>query len=524
MNRTLLFAFTSLATCLHAEVADDLLRFGNGDQLHGQFQGIAQGPNLIWKRNDLDDSAKFGISELRHLVLRGGNPADALKSISLVELVNGDQIPGIVTGLNDKQVVIETGCAGTLTLDRNKVARIAPQPLGGRLHYHGPFSAKPWDVVSYSGENNQPQQEAFRVQQQAGGIQLGRQLNIAPELDEEEGAGDNKNENLGWQHSGAAWYWKDSQPGSTLILRDMMPRRCTLRFDVAWKSQLNMAIAIHADFCNDKKDAKKAEEAEAPRFVPHDSSRLPAIFGNAFVLQVHSNYMVVYRTIVDNEGNSEVRRVNTTSNRLEIGENSVTNFELRSDLENSIFSLFVNGKFVTQWTDPVKADDKKLKPVDGRSLAFLPQIANAQVKLSDVIIAEWNGMPDSARSLQTDDQDIILMTNGLDRMAGKAIALEENGMLRFKGKHGEFLLPLEEVSELHMATDNLLKFEPQSEKTIKIRFSPMGVITGIPLSGDRKAMVLRHPLAGEITINNDAAVMLEFDDSNEIFTDWDAHF
>ena len=507
MTRALLLTLTGLLPCLHAENHLDLLRFSNGDQLHGTFQGIEEGPNLIWKREDLDDTAKFGIKDLRHLVMRGGNPAVPLKSISLVELVNGDQIPGKVTALSEEEVTIETSFAGILTLERNKVARIAPQPLGGRLHYHGPFAPEPWEVVSYKSEESDEDVD-FNGEEK-------------PDAEDKEEVPD-------WRHSGAAWYWGSNQPGTALILRDSMPERSTVRFDIAWKNQLNMAIAVHADFCVDEK--KAAEENEEPqealeraRFIAHDSSSLPAIFGNAFVLQIHSNYMVIYRAIVDEEGNHSVKRVKTASSRLNFGENATTSFELRSDLKQSVFTLFANGKFVTQWSDPAHKNDA-ITPVTGSSLAFLPQASKSRVKLTDVIIAEWNGMPDSARSLQTETQDIILMTNGLDRLAGKALTLEENQMLRFKGKHGEFLLPLDEISELHMATGDLLKVEPPSGKRVKARFSPMGVITGSPLSGDRKSMVLRHELAGDITINNDAAVMFEFNDIKELFTDWDANF
>lgn len=535
MIRSLSITLVAL-TALYAEEKSDLLRFKNGDQLHGQFLGIAEGPSLIWKRKDLNETAKFGTINLRHLVMRGGNPAEPLKSISLIELVNGDQIPGTITDLNEKSLTIESHCAGILTIDRNKVARIAPQPLGGRLHYHGPFSKDRWDIVSYTADN----QKEDKAKEPEPGREIDVNLHLRGRMQIHPGIqqANEENNGPGWKHSGAAWYWKNANPGTALILRDKMPKQSTLRFDMAWKSQLNMAIAVHADFCVDEipqgepnKEAEqdveggdaKAGQKQIARFIPHDSSNLPNIFGNAFILQFHSNYMVIYRSAVDEEGKKTVRRVQTSSNRLRIGENATSTIELRSDLESSNFSLFVNGEFITQWSDPALKNDN-MKPVDGSSLAFMPQITNSQVKISDVIIAEWNGMPDSARSLEVGGQDIILMTNGLDRLSGRAVSLEENGILRFKGKHGQFMLPLEDISELSMATEDRLKYEAPSSQQLKIRFSPMGSITGTPLSGDRKNMVLDNPLVGEITISNDSAVMFEFDDSNAIFTNWDANF
>ena len=61
MTRILPLTIACLATCLQAEQTSDLLRFTNGDQLHGQFQGIAEGPSLVWKRQDLNETAKFGV-------------------------------------------------------------------------------------------------------------------------------------------------------------------------------------------------------------------------------------------------------------------------------------------------------------------------------------------------------------------------------------------------------------------------------------------------------------------------------
>lgn len=518
MSRALSVLLASLGLCLHAEETSDLLRFSNGDQLHGRFEGISEGPSLNWHRDDLNDSVAFGIENLRHLVLRGGNPVQPLESISLVELINGDQIPGVLSALDEQQVTVETSCAGTLTFERDKVSRIAPQPLGGRLHYHGPFSPDRWDIVSYRAEQEQQ----------------------ADETKDEEEKDEEQEVQPDWRHSGAAWYWSGKTPGTALILKDILPRRSTLRFDLAWKSNLNFSIVVHADFQTEKPADEKPEAAAeakpanqpvpAPnnlrarqQFVAHDTDSLPRIFGNAFVLQIHSNYMVIYRTIVDNEGNRSVKRIQTASNRMRLGENSKSSFELRSDLDSGNFSLFVNGEFITQWSDPALKNDA-VAALDGSSLAFMPQIADGQAKLSDVIIAEWNGMPDSARSLQVKHQDIVLMTNGLDRLSGKALALEAGGQLLFRGKHGEFRLPLEDVAELRFARDGLAEPKEPSGQTLKIRFSPMGHVSGIPISGDRKTMLLRSPVAGEITIHNDSAVMFEFDDSNEIFTDWDANF
>ncbi|MDX1680486.1 MAG: hypothetical protein R3242_07135 [Akkermansiaceae bacterium] len=517
MIRRLFISLACSLTPLGAEPAGDLLRFSNGDQLHGRFLGISEGPKLQWQREDLQEVAEFNPSNLRHAVLRNGSPAAPLDSTSVVELVNGDRLPGTITALDESQVTVETSCAGTITLDRNLVSKVAPQPHGGRLHYHGPFSEDPWQVNSYkSGDADQLRSnilQARGVGGKIGGQGEAREAGEAPLPD--------------WRHSGAAWYWKSDEPGSALILRDAMPKRSTLRFDLAWKNKLMVAIAVHADFCTEEK-LVEAEEADAPgnaplpEFSPHSSNNLPNIFGNAYILQLHSNYLVIYRTVVMEDGTMSKLRVRKSSSRLKLEDRSKATLEIRSDLENSTCSFFVDGNFICQWRDPALKQEG-LEPVDGSSFAIMPITRSGPLRLSDMVLAEWNGMPDSARSLENEEQDIVLMTNGLDRFSGKAIALE-SGTLRFKGRHGEFMLPIHDIAELRFATNERLKPEPPSGLVMTMRFSPMGRITGTPVSGDRETLRLRHPLAGELDIRNDAAVMFEFNETTNIFTDWDDNF
>lgn len=508
MSRLSLLTLAGLSLCLHAEEPADLLRFSNGDQLHGRFTGISEGPSLNWQREDLNDQVAFGIENLRHLVLRGGNPKQPLSSISLVELVNGDEIPGLLTAMDDKSVTIETSCAGTLSFERSKVRRIAPQPLGGRLYYHGPFSPERWEVVPIGAVDTENEEQDAET---------------------------------GWKHSGAAWYWENNKTAALLKLADILPERSTLRFDLAWKGNLNCHVVVHADFLTAKDKPDEAQAAAAGQdedrnaaqpavnlraqrqFVGQDTDNLPDLYGNAFILQIRSNYMVIYRSIVDDKGQKSMKRIQTASNRMRLGENSRTSFELRSDLETGSFSLFADGEFITQWTDPGLKDDA-IPPISGKSLAILPQIPDGRAKISDVIVAEWNGMPDSARSLQVDKQDIVLMTNGLDRLSGEALGMEDDGQMLFRGRHGEFRLPLQDIAELRFARDGLVESKESTGRSLTVRFSPLGHITGIPISGDSQSMVLRSPIAGDITIQHDSAVMFEFDDSNNIFTDWDANF
>ena len=79
--------------------------------------------------------------------LHGGKPLKSLTTLSHVALVNGDRIPGTITELNDETLMLDTPYAGSLRIPRNQVAMLAPSPLGGRIHYHGPFVEDEWKLA-----------------------------------------------------------------------------------------------------------------------------------------------------------------------------------------------------------------------------------------------------------------------------------------------------------------------------------------------------------------------------------------
>ncbi|HEX7260308.1 MAG TPA: hypothetical protein VF258_00675, partial [Luteolibacter sp.] len=150
MIRHLVICWISSVTFLFAAEPPDLLRFTNGDQLHGHFQGIQAGPQAIWRRDDVAAPVDFKTSQLRHVVLRGGRPLKPLSSLSHVALINGDRLPGNVIGMDAETITLDTSYAGALKIPRNQVAMLAPSPLGGRLQYHGPFLEDEWKMSNAS--------------------------------------------------------------------------------------------------------------------------------------------------------------------------------------------------------------------------------------------------------------------------------------------------------------------------------------------------------------------------------------
>lgn len=504
MIRTLAISWIAAANLCAAET--DLLRFANGDQLHGSFEGIKAGPTAIWKRDDVAAAVDFKTDQLRHIVLRGGRPLKPLASLSHVALVNGDRIPGTLTALDDSSFTLETTYAGVLKIPRNQVAMFAPSPLGGRLYYHGPFREDEWRMANASFPDGMP-----------------------PAPKEGEGT-DAKDQPGRWIFSGSAWYWPGNASGTALLRDGAMQDRSILRFDVAWKSRLSFAIGFHADFAKPKsqKDDEEKPADAAPRrlaaFAPGDSTILPEIFGNSYVLQVFSTHMMLFRTSISEDGEAAVERVQINGNSIRLGDTGKATIEIRSNRLGGGISLFVNDEFVVQWSEgSAGAADKIPYAGKGNGFGFVVQTDDSPVRVSDVMVAEWNGMPDSARSLQVDEQDIVLLSNGTDRFSGKVGGFQD-GKVEMEGKYGRFLFQLEDIAEIRFARNRQAAETTADPASLTVRLHPLGRVSGRPVSGDGSSVRLSSPVFGEMNLNLESAVMLDFRSTGNIIDDWDAEF
>jgi hypothetical protein len=506
IRAAVIFAFLSLAVAAAAPEQTDILRFTNGDQLHGHFQGIKEGPCAVWKRGDVAEAMDFKTTQVRHVVLNGGRPVKALPALSYLGLVNGDRIPGDVTGIDDKTITLNTAFAGTLQIPRKMVAILAPNPMGGRVSYHGPFIEDEWKMAHPAHPEGLPVV-----------------LRDVEEEKDEENEGDADAAPGRWDFSGSAWYWQSKNPGTALIREDGMPDRAVLRFDLAWKNRLSFAIGFHSDFAQPKPALIEGEgDAKLRNFVAGDSSALPYLFGNSYVLQVFSNYLMLYRSSVDQDGKPSIERIQVNHYNLRLGEAGRATIELRANRQSGGIALFVDDEFVAQWSEGESGSGTEYAG-KGAGFGFLSQGENTPVRVSEIIVSEWNGMPDSARSLQVNEQDIVLMANGTDRFAGKAGRIED-GKLWFEGRHGNFRLPVQEIAEVRFARNALAEAPEVSADHLMVRMSPIGEISGRALTSAPSMLRLFSPAAGEMELSLDSAVMIDFNSSNRFFDDWDADF
>lgn len=486
----------------------DMLRFRNGDQLHGSFSGIVEDSSILWKRKDVGAGVKFNPSELRQIVLRGGRPAKSLQSLSHIGTVNGDRIPGTVRDLDGKRILLETEFAGMLEIPRDRVGLLAPSPLGGRVLYNGPFAADEWEMVSVKLADG-----ARMIKPKP------KEEKIAEEIEEE--IAEEPNVPV-WKFSGSAWYWQNKNIGTALVKKSGVPDRAIIRFDLAWKNRLSMAVAFHSDFV--QPEIGEDDENERVNVRAGTPTSLPGFFGKSYVLHLYSNYVMLYRTAFDEQGRPRPEQVRANNTSVRMGDSGRASIELRCNRLTGEIILFIDGEFVAQWSELTNEDDLANGYAGtGDGMGFVVQSKDSPVRISEIVIAEWNGMPDAARSLQIEDADIVLLSNGTDRLAGTVTGIHD-GKLSLESRYGDFEFPMEEIAEIRFAKSRLADTENMTEEALRIRLHPIGRISGKPLGGDGKSIRFLNHAAGEIDLNMDSAVMLEFEPSGSFLDDWDVDF
>lgn len=489
----------------------DHLRFTNGDQLQGHFGGISDTGKIFWERPDIATPIELQQEKVRQIVLHGASPASPMANPCHVTLVNGDRIPGKVVAADENEYTIESTAAGVLTLPRDIIATVAPNPFGGRLLYAGPFEEKGWNIAR--GENTGEVQDPF-----AGNAPL------LPDPTNKKDANAKKEEpKAAWVHAGTAWY---SRSGGDAITYDAnMPDRSLLRFKLGWRSRPSFAVAFHADLAKPPAPKKEGEEGDENRGSFGGPSQFTRLFGNAYVLNFNPGYVRLQRTWYDEDGQPKITGVRVGSTSIRLPDTGEALFEIRADRKEGCIAVYIDGEFALQWytaeeNEREEAPSEKSYKAPGGAFGFQVQGGASQVKISDIVVAEWNGMTDSARSMESEKQDIVLLTNGTDRFSGTVRGIQD-GVVEIDSKYAGMKIPVAEVAEIRFAKSGRRKIEEAPAAEISVHLQPVGKISGKPVVAADGRIELENRLAGKIDLDLAPAVVLEFQSSGGFLDAWD---
>jgi hypothetical protein len=149
----------------------------------------------------------------------------------------------------------------------------------------------------------------------------------------------------------------------------------------------------------------------------------------------------------------------------------------------------------------------------GNGFAIQSTNGNTPLRLSDMVIIEWNGIKDSAYSMSNEHRDIVLLSNGTDRYSGQVVSVKNN-IAFFKTAYSELQIPLAEISEIVFAKKEQTAPEEAKEGTVTACFYPTGKISGLPLPSAKKILEINHSSAAKLRVDLSNAIALEFSDEN----------
>ena len=520
----------------------DIMRFDNGDLIHGKFGGLNE--RVLWKRPDIDRLLRVKRDGIRQIVFNGGRPGIHSSKTSHVSLINGDQIPGKIKSLTDKHLILDSPVLGELKIPREQLKSLCPNPFNGKLAYAGPFTSDDWVLLTY------PKDEKKKDEEQKG------------ELDQKEEEAEVELPN--WVYSGAAFF--NARDQAPLVRQTDLPDTGRLQFEVSWKGRLNLNIAVHADFIrpiipeidqgeeeegeeaapsenDDKSPEKKKEEEEqteeddsgppAPEheilwdlkkgnalqsipWLQRDNTGHSYTFGSSYVLNL-SSYSSLYRCEFDDNGKAQIVRLDGPRVSQSLSETGTATVDLRFDRKKRFFILYINGNYAAQWSDPQAFEGK------GSSMGFSSS-GNCKVRLSNIYVTSWNGLRDSALSMEHEERDVALLINGTDRFSGSLTKIDQD-TAHLKTAYAEMTIPVSDISSLELKKSTMgdadnEKYLWEDDSPSILLFKPLGRLSLTPKGSSDKTLEGHSPFLGNLKVNLDSATLLRFNDESFDVTDW----
>ena len=273
-----------------AAAAPHAVLFRNGDFLTGQLESITPTNGFRWRHADAAEAIEFQRTALAEVQLGAPAPPPVTSPLfCYVRLTNGDEIPGVLKALDEKELQLDTWFAGPLTLPRAKLAALRPAGPSPRAIFAGPDSLDGWTM----GKGG-------------GGAVAGQ-----------------------WHFANGAFV--ATQPAS--IARDVkLPPSSSLEFDLTWQGSFALAVALYTDSLQPVRLAQTADEPP---------------FGGFYSLQLNS-----YSTQLLHVRHKEPMRQLGLAVIPTLQQTNRARIAIKTSREQKTISLFLNGVLTKQWAEP----------------------------------------------------------------------------------------------------------------------------------------------------------------------------
>jgi hypothetical protein len=424
----------------------DALFFRDGDMLYGKLLSIDPGQSVRWQHPDDSEAIEFkpdGIAKIEFSPLK--TTAVQSNSTCRVYFGNGDTLEGNLVSCSRDSLTLDTWYAGRLTIQRTSaqdpVQTIAFMPRQPAI-FEGPTGLEGWTqgnpVAAFAMESGQ------------------------------------------WIYRHGAFYANKNAS----IARDLkLPDRSEIQFDMAWKGQFNLAVALYTD------------SLQPILLTAKDQG--PA-FGAFYSLRIQSPYLIDLTPISKGEPSRSLGEliVPSLSNR------DRAHIDLRVSKPEHRVVLFLDGVMIKQWTAPTGFTPQ------GAGLRFV-QNAMGSIKFSHLRVAPWNGVLEEAPEASADPtHDLVSLESGA-KTSG-LIQTIDNGQISIQtADGGATKVPLLKVSAIDFAS--VTTEAPKiAQGSLRATFARGGFITINLLSWRPDGIQVSSPLFGKATFDPAAFTRLQF--------------
>jgi hypothetical protein len=446
----------------------DKLKFLNGDNLSGKFQGIQDG-QVIWRHPSIAEPVRVKLDAVEQI--RMVTPAGKQRQHNCsVELVNGDTFQGDLIELTETELVIDTWYGGLLKMPRKSVRYLRPGQSSSRILYEGPDGGPDnWQTGNRNNSTVPMRRFGFNQIQPANGPGVPAQLAIRILGKMPMQAGISNIQKWRFVDNG----FNASTSGPMLGRTDLtFPDRTVIEFDFQWSNYFNLGVNLYADTIKNE------------------------YTGNSYSLRIDRSTVYLYR--IDN--NRQVR----------VGINAQSNMSTRTrsrvaiyvDKPKKTIALMMDGKLIHKWQDKAGKFAGK-----GNGLLFTSR-NSYPMRLSNFRISEWDGnLPEAGGNNKGNGKEDFVQFNNDDTVHGQAKGIKD-GKLTMKMSFTEVPLELKTITLLELANPPVKSIPKPSE--VRARMRSHGQLTLKMESWSNGKVRVRSPYFG--TADFDPAVFekLEF--------------
>ncbi|MEW6158007.1 MAG: hypothetical protein AB1813_11275 [Verrucomicrobiota bacterium] len=429
----------SLDEPARAVAKKNALQFRNGDLLYGSLVSIDPQHGIRWQHPDASQTIEFsadGVAEIEFAPRQVTRPNSA--NHCLVQLINQDEIEGVLTLTEPDKILLETWYAGTLTIPRSMVRSIIPSGPVRNVKFEGPKGIEDWIIGNVQSAGADAGQFRYR----AGAFYATKAASIA------------RNVNL--------------------------PDVASIRFDIAWRGNLFMALALYTEYMHPINLSRKETEPD---------------FGGFYSLQLNNfsaNLLPVNKQ-------DPLRYLGQVPIPM-LSQKNTAQIEIRVHKIKRSIALLVDDVLVKQWVDA----DKFVGT--GTGIRLVHQGLGA-LKFSNLQITDWDGQfEEFSRGSSPVSEDSARLRNG-DRLAGKLEKIADGSMVFDIGLK-KLEVPLGRVRQIDLAKTTPAK--NFAEANTKAFFHRRGSVSFQLETWSDRGITAISPALGAVTFDPNSFARIEF--------------